>query len=63
MLENVSLFDVYRGKQVGEGKKSAAFALTYRDAEKTLTDEEVNRVHSRILEALHDQLGAVQRDI
>ncbi len=63
MLEDVSLFDVYRGKQVGEGKKSAAFALTYRNAEKTLTDEEVNRVHSRILEALHDQLGAVQRDI
>ena len=63
ILENVSLFDVYRGKQVGEGKKSVAFALTYRDAEKTLTDEEVNSVHSRILNALNDQLGAVQRDI
>ena len=37
ILEDVALFDVYRGRQVGEGKKSAAFALTYRDAEKTLT--------------------------
>lgn len=48
---------------VGEGKKSAAFALTYRDAEKTLTDEEVNAVHSKVLEALRDRLGAVQREM
>lgn len=63
ILEDVALFDVYRGRQVGEGKKSAAFALTYRDAEKTLTDEEVNAVHSKVLEALRDRLGAVQREM
>ena len=63
ILEDVCLFDVYRGKQVGDGKKSVAFALSYRDAEKTLTDEEVNRVHSGILKELEAQLGAVQRDI
>ncbi|MFQ7012185.1 MAG: phenylalanine--tRNA ligase subunit beta, partial [Clostridia bacterium] len=37
ILENVKLFDVYRGKQVEEGKKSVAFTLTYRDKDKTLT--------------------------
>ena len=36
ILENVKLFDVYRGKQVEEGKKSVAFTLTYRDKDKTL---------------------------
>lgn len=63
ILEDASLFDVYRGKQVGEGKKSVAFALTYRDAEKTLTDEEVNSVHTKVLEALKTELGAIQREM
>ena len=63
LLEDAALFDVYRGKQVGEGKKSVAFALTYRDAEKTLTDDEVNAVHSKVLEALKEQLGAIQREM
>lgn len=63
ILEDVALFDVYRGVQVGEGKKSVAFALTYRDLEKTLTDEEVNAVHSKVLEALKERLGAVQREM
>ncbi len=63
LLEEAALFDVYRGRQVGEGKKSVAFALTYRDAERTLTDDEVNAVHSGILEALEKELGAVQREM
>ena len=37
-LERVELFDVFRGKNVPEGQKSLAFALTYRSAERTLTD-------------------------
>ncbi|NLY71471.1 MAG: phenylalanine--tRNA ligase subunit beta, partial [Clostridiales bacterium] len=40
ILESVELFDVYRGKQVPEGKKSVAFSLTYRASDRTLTDEE-----------------------
>ena len=46
----LSLFDVYRGPQVGENKKSVAFALTYRHDDRTLTDEDVNKVHDKILE-------------
>ncbi len=63
ILEKVQLFDVYRGKQVAEGKKSAAFTLTYRDKNKTLTDEEVAGVHQKVLEALQEKVNAVLRDV
>lgn len=63
ILESVKLFDVYRGKQVEEGKKSVAFALTYRDKDKTLTDEEVAEVHNGVLGALKEKLNAVLREI
>lgn len=63
LLEDVRLFDVYRGKQVEEGKKSVAFSLVYRDREKTLTDEEVNNVHNSVLDALKDKLNAVLREM
>lgn len=63
ILESVRLFDVYRGKQVEEGKKSVAFTLVYRDPAKTLTDEEVSTVHNGVLESLKDKLGAVLREM
>ena len=63
ILESVKLFDVYRGKQVEEGKKSVAFALTYRDRDKTLTDAEVAEVHDRVLGALKEKIGAFLREI
>ncbi len=63
ILESVKLFDVYRGRQVEKGKKSVAFALTYRDKNKTLTDEEVAKVHSKVLEALKEKLNAVLREM
>lgn len=62
LLEKVELFDIYRGKQVKEGYKSVAYALSYRDIQKTLTDEEVNAVHTKILEALKEKLGAELRE-
>ena len=63
LLEGVELFDVYRGKQVQEGKKSVAFALTYRASDRTLTDEDVNKIHSKVLDALKQKTDAVLRDI
>ena len=63
ILERVRLFDVYRGKQVEEGKKSVAFNLVYRHKDKTLTDEEVNSVHETVLKKLKEELNAVLRDI
>lgn len=63
ILEDVQLFDVYRGKQVEEGKKSVAFTLTYRDKEKTLTDEDVAQVHNKVLDALKEKINAVLREM
>ena len=61
ILRDVKLFDVYRGPQVGENKKSVAFALTYRHDEKTLTDEDVNATQNEILAALESVLGLTIR--
>jgi phenylalanyl-tRNA synthetase beta chain len=60
-LENVELFDVFRGKNVPAGQKSLAYAFTYRAADKTLTDAEVNSAHAKILENLQAQLKAELR--
>jgi phenylalanyl-tRNA synthetase beta chain len=57
-LEDVSLFDVYTGKGVPEGKKSLAVALTFRAADRTLTDGEVEGFQAAIIEALTGRLGA-----
>lgn len=62
LLRDIRLFDVYRGQQVGEGKKSVAFNLTYRADDKTLTDDDVNEVHGDILAALKDKLDITLRD-
>lgn len=61
ILESIKLFDVYKGKQVPEGKKSVAYALIYRTPERTLKDEEVNKVHDKIVRALEHKLGAELR--
>ena len=61
LLESVKLFDVYKGKQVEEGLKSVAYSLVYRHDSKTLTDEEVNKVHDKIVKALTEKLKAVLR--
>ncbi|MCU0784936.1 MAG: phenylalanine--tRNA ligase subunit beta, partial [Verrucomicrobia bacterium] len=61
-LEAVELFDVFRGKNVPEGQKSLAYAFTYRSAEKTLTDAEVNTAHTKVVEAFKAQLQAAVRE-
>lgn len=57
ILEKVELFDVYKGSQIQQGKKSVAFNITMRAADRTLTDEEVGAAMSRILKAM-EELGA-----
>ena len=59
-LETLALFDVYRGAQVAQGKKSVAFSLTMRAADRTLTDEEADAAIQRALQALA-ALGAQLR--
>ncbi|ARB78062.1 MULTISPECIES: phenylalanine--tRNA ligase subunit beta [Staphylococcus] len=60
ILQDSSVFDVYEGEHLGEGKKSIAIRLNYLDTENTLTDERVTKVHDKILAALQAQ-GAVIR--
>jgi phenylalanyl-tRNA synthetase beta chain len=61
-LETVELFDVFRGKNVPEGQKSLAYAFTYRAADKTLTDAEVNAAHTKVVDALKAQLKVTVRE-
>lgn len=61
MLEQVELFDVYTGEKIGQGKKSLAFALTYRNPEGTLTDKEVNEIHEKVVNSLAHQYQAELR--
>lgn len=61
LVDDAIVFDVYEGKQVGEGKKNLAFALRYRSAERTLTDTEVTEAHTRIVAEVSKRLGAALR--
>lgn len=61
LLEKVNLFDVFTGNQVGEGKKSVAYSLTYRSDDRTLTDDEVNQAHQRVVEHLESLTGVTLR--
>ncbi len=63
ILRSIKLFDIYRGKQVADGKKSVAFNLTYRHSDRTLTEEDVAAAHGSVLEALKEKLDAVLREI
>ena len=62
LLESVHLFDVYRdAERVGEGKKSMAFSLTYRAADCTLTSEEVDKAHEKLVTKVSKATGAEMR--
>jgi phenylalanyl-tRNA synthetase beta chain len=65
LLASVELFDVFSGEQaknLGAGKKSMAYALTYRDKTRTLTNEEITVVHAQIRERLQRELGVELRE-
>jgi len=61
LLRSVSVFDEYRGPQMGEGKRSLAFRLAFGSAERTLTDEDVAPARAAIADAVGKQFGAVLR--
>ncbi len=60
MLEDVKVFDVYSGEQVGEGRRSLAFAMSFRSAERTLTDQDIAPARERILAALGEMGGELR---
>jgi phenylalanyl-tRNA synthetase beta chain len=63
LLESLALFDVYTGPQVGEGKKSLAFALRFRAPDRTLTDAEAASARDAAVAAATEQTGAIQRTL
>jgi phenylalanyl-tRNA synthetase beta chain len=60
-LRSMVPFDVYRGEQVGEGRKSIAFRVEFRSPERTLTDEEAAALREKIVAALRERFGAELR--
>lgn len=58
MLVSVRLFDIYRGDQIGEGKKSLAYNLTYQAADHTLSAAEAAQIRQRIIRRLEQQVNA-----
>ena len=61
LVEDVSLFDVYRGAPIPEGKKNLAMAIRYRATDRTLTDGEADAAHGRIMERLRGEVAAELR--
>jgi len=61
LVRSVVLFDIYRGEQVGAGKKSLAYRLTYQADDRTLTDREVAKLRGKIVRRLERELGATLR--
>ena len=62
LLESVELFDVYEGAQVGEGMKSVAYKLTFRAEDRTLVDEDIQKIMKKVLNGLEMNCGAKLRD-
>ena len=58
LLEEIKLFDVYRGERLGEGKKSLAFSLSFRSPDHTLTDAEITAAVDKVLSQTGKQYGA-----
>ncbi len=61
-LKEITVFDVYTGKNIEENQKSIAYSLTFNDPTKTLTDEEVMKLFGKIIEAVETKIGAKLRD-
>ncbi len=61
LLEGIRLFDIYQGEHIEEGKKSMAFALTFRAADRTLREEEVQEITDQILSAAAQRHSAALR--
>jgi hypothetical protein len=60
-LREIHVFDVYRGDQVGHGRKLVAFSVVYQSADRTLTDEDAARLRNAIVDVLHEDFGAELR--
>jgi phenylalanyl-tRNA synthetase beta chain len=61
LLESCDIFDIYQGEQIGKNKKSVAFSLTFRAEDRTLVDDEVNKIFDKIVKKLESEYSAELR--
>ena len=62
MLESIDVFDVYKGENVSDGKKSLAYSLVFKNSDRTLTDEEVTNLFEKMILEVENKLGAELRN-
>jgi phenylalanyl-tRNA synthetase beta chain len=62
LIESVNVFDVYQGKVIGKNEKALAIRIDYRSRDRTLTDDEVNRIHEGIIEEIRRHTGGRLRE-
>ncbi len=62
ILKEINLFDEYKDKKIGKGKKSFAISFTFNDSKKTLTDQVIDKIMIRLSEKIKSEFGAVIRD-
>ncbi len=61
LASSVSMFDIYRGKGIAEGKKSMAFSVVYRSLDRTLTDDEIDSLHGDAIKKIAEEFSAKTR--
>lgn len=61
ILKEITIFDIYKGKNIEQGKKSIAFSLTFQSEERTLTDEEVDSIVKNIIHSIENKFNAQLR--
>jgi phenylalanyl-tRNA synthetase beta chain len=61
LVTGIRLFDIFRGPQIGDGKKSLAYSLTYQAPDRTLTDKDATQIRQKIIRRLEQDLGAKLR--
>ncbi len=62
LIEHSEIFDIYKGKKIKQGFKSVALSITYRSPNKTLTEKNVEKSHSKIVKKLTDTFGGEFRE-
>ena len=62
LVEKVNIFDIYRGDQIEQGKKSLAYTVSYRSPDRTLTERDITKARRSIVKELERELGARLRD-
>ena len=62
LIESIDIFDVYQGKNIGFKEKALAIRINYRSKERTLTDEEVNKIHEEVIDKIRSKTDGRLRD-